>query len=100
MPRVEVQRDDPSGNSVPRARMRQAQRDDDGARVTSSRPERIPAAEPTSSIAIFTPSPPASAMRPALSTPSFSGRSECHKPEWMTAKASFPSGGSGRSNPP
>ena len=100
MPRVEVQRDNPSGNSVPSARMRQAQRDDDGARVTSSRPERIPAAEPTASIAIFTPSPRASAMRPALSTPSASGRSEWHKPEWMNAKASSPARGSGRSNSP
>ena len=76
MPKVEVQRDDPSGNSVPHIRMRQAERADSSARVTSSRQERIPAAEPTSSIAIFTPSPPASAMRPALSTPSSSGRSE------------------------
>ena len=89
-----------AGTASPYVRMRQAQRDGGGARVTSSRHDRIPAAEPTASIAIFTPSPPASAMRPALSTPSSSGRSDWHKPEWMNAKASSPARGSGRSNSP
>lgn len=81
MPRVEVQRDDPSGNSVPHVRMRQAQRDGGGARVTSSRQERIPAAEPTSSIAIFTPSPPASALSPRPRGERLSGknRSGCQR---------------------
>ena len=46
-----------AGTASPYVRMRQAQRDGGGARVTSSRHDRIPAAEPTASIATYTPSP-------------------------------------------